>query len=257
MSEYIAIRRQEGIQTIGIDRPEKKNALTAPMYAAMTGALREGDADDNVRVHLFKGVPGAFTAGNDISEFLTFAQGGSLGGDVVDFLHQLALTEKPMVAAVNGLAIGIGTTMLLHCDVVFATPGSTFRTPFLDLGLVPEAGSSLLAPQLMGPQRSFELLCLGNTFSGEDARRAGIVNRLVGPDAIDSDSMAACRALAAKPPAALKAARDLIRGPREPVLARIDEEVALFAERLRSPEAREAFAAFMEKRPANFKPAAE
>lgn len=257
MTDHIEITRDCGVQVLRINRPDKRNAITSDMYGVLARALADGDADPSVRVHLIAGQPGAFTAGNDIKDFMTYAQGGGLGTDVIDFLKRLALAEKPIVACVNGLAIGVGTTLLFHCDLVFATPGAIFRTPFLDLGLVPEAASSLLAPQLMGHQRAFELLCLGTTFSGEDARRAGLVNRLVGADEVEEEAISAARALAAKPPAALKAARDLMRGPREAIAARIDEEAAMFAERLRSPEAMEAFSAFLEKRPARFDTAAE
>ena len=256
-AHHIEISRDGRVQVLRINRPDKKNALTSPMYGALTAALQAGDADPGVGVHLFAGLPGIFSAGNDIAEFRAFAEGGGLGGEVIAFLRQLALSEKPMVAVVDGLAVGVGTTMLFHCDLVYATPQATFRTPFLDLGLVPEAGSSLLAPGLMGHQRAFELLCLGGAFSAEDARMAGLVNRLVEDGNGEPEAFAAAHALAAKPPKALKLARDLLRGPREVVLERIDAEVALFAERLRSPEALEAFMAFMEKRPPDFSKIAE
>lgn len=252
MSDHIQISVQDGVQTLTMNRPDKKNALNREMYVALTDALKSADADPAVRVHLIKGLPGAFSSGNDIKEFMEFAASGSLGEDIIAFLKQLVLTEKPIVGVVNGLAIGVGTTMLMHFDLVFATPGSTFRTPFLDLGLVPEAASTLIAPRLMGHQRAFELLCLGMTFSGEDARRAGIVNRLCGPDDIDSEASWATTALASKSPAALAMARKLLKGETGPLLQRIDEEAAQFAKCLQSPDAMEAFSAFIEKRPAKF-----
>ncbi|HET7411320.1 MAG TPA: enoyl-CoA hydratase-related protein, partial [Pararhizobium sp.] len=154
MSEHVLIDRPAAldgaVQVIRLNRPEKKNAISRAMYATMAEALRAGDADEAVRVHVFFGVSGAFSAGNDMQDFLGYAEGGALGEEVVDFLHTLAMTQKPMIAGVDGLAIGIGTTMQLHCDLSFATPRSQFRTPFVDLALVPEAGSSLLASLLMG-----------------------------------------------------------------------------------------------------------
>jgi enoyl-CoA hydratase/carnithine racemase len=245
----IAVSVAEGVQTIHIMRPDKKNALTTAMYAAMAEALGDGEASDDVRVHLIRGEPGAFSAGNDIVDFLAAAQGMALGKEVVTFLKALATADKPLVAAVDGLAIGIGTTMLLHCDLVYASPRSIFRTPFLDLGLVPEAGSSLLAPRLMGHARAFELLCLGEAFDATRAEAAGIINRIVPDGEVEAAALASAKALAAKPRQALAAARRLVAtggaATREELMARIDEEVALFAERLASDEARLAFAAFL------------
>ena len=239
----------DGVQTIHIARPDKKNALTTAMYAAMVDAMADGEARDDVRVHLFIGEPGAFSAGNDIVDFLAAAEGKALSKDVVNFLKSLATADKPLVAAVDGLAIGIGTTMLLHCDLVYASPRSMFRTPFLDLGLVPEAGSSLLAPRLMGHARAFELLCLGEAFDAARAESAGIINRIVPEADVVAAALASAKALAAKPRQALAAARRLVAtggsATREELISRIDEEVALFAERLASDEARLAFAAFL------------
>jgi enoyl-CoA hydratase/carnithine racemase len=245
----IHVTREGGVQTIHIARPDKKNALTTAMYAAMVEALRVGEESDDIRVHLFKGEPGAFSAGNDIVDFLAAGESNGLGRDVVQFLKGLATADKPIVAAVDGLAIGIGTTMLLHCDLVYASPRSVFRTPFLDLGLVPEAGSSLLAPRLMGHARAFELLCLGESFDAPRAESAGIVNRVVPEDEVEAAALKASHSLAAKPRQALAAARRLVAtggvASRAELMARIDEEVALFAERLASDEARAAFAAFL------------
>lgn len=245
----IVVTIDQGVQTIHMARPDKKNALTTAMYAAMVAALKDGEARDDVRVHLFKGEPGAFSAGNDIVDFLAAGEGNGLARDVVHFLKSLATADKPLVAAVDGLAIGIGTTMLLHCDLVYASPRSLFRTPFLDLGLVPEAGSSLLAPRLMGHARAFELLCLGESFDATRAESAGIVNRVVADGEVEAAAMKAALSLAAKPRQALSIARRLVAtggtASREDLMARIDEEVALFAERLASDEARAAFAAFL------------
>jgi enoyl-CoA hydratase/carnithine racemase len=253
MRQDISIGTVDGVQTIRFTRPEKKNALTAAMYVDMAAALEMGDASSDVAVHVFIGSGGIFTAGSDINEFLARSRGETdLTGAVVRFIRALPQVRKPMIAAVDGLAVGIGTTLLSHCDLVYATPAAIFRTPFLDLGLVPEAGSSLLAPLRMGQPRAFELLALGEPFSAERAREAGLVNAIVAADELEATARRAAARLAAKPPEALAATRALMRGDPQALLARIDQEVAIFAERLSSPEAREAFSAFLEKRPPDF-----
>ena len=175
MTDHILIERPDdapGVQVIRLNRAEKKNAITRAMYQAMTDALKAGDADDSVRATLFLGSDGCFSAGNDMNDFLAFAMGGSMGGEVLDFLHALAAHGKPLVSGVDGLAIGIGTTIHLHCDLTYASIRTEFRTPFVDLALVPEAASSLLAPRLMGHQRAFALLAAGEGFSATAARDA-------------------------------------------------------------------------------------
>ncbi len=253
MAEGIDISVADGVQTIRFARPEKKNALTGPMYAAMNEALASGDASPAVVAHLFIGSGGIFTAGNDINDFLAETQAsGQLSGAVVQFIRSLPLVKKPMIAAVEGLAVGIGTTLLFHCDLVYAAPSAALVTPFLDLGIVPEAGSSLLAPMRMGYARAFELLILGEPLPAERAREAGIVNAVVPTAELEDTARNAARKLAAKPPGALAASRRLMRGDPAAVVARIDEEVRIFGDRLRSGEAREAFSAFLEKRRADF-----
>ncbi|PYE90574.1 crotonase/enoyl-CoA hydratase family protein [Phyllobacterium leguminum] len=247
MSEHIIIERIKSVQVIRIARPEKKNALTRAMYAAMAEALRTGDSDETIRVHVFLGQPGAFCAGNDMQDFMVAASGGSLGAEILDFLHALSTAKKPVVSGVDGLAIGIGTTMHLHCDLTFATPQSLFRTPFVDLGLVPEAGSSLLAPRLMGHQKAFALLALGEGFSADAAKEAGIVYRIVEPAELESAVLEAAQAIAARPPEAMQITKALLRGPDEPVSERIAREAKHFGERLTSQEAREAVMAFLTK----------
>ena len=247
----IAVR--DGLQTFRFARPEKKNALVSAMYVAMREALDRGDADPTVVAHLFIGSGGIFSAGNDIGEFAERARGGSnLGAPVLQFIRHLPLIAKPVIAAVDGLAVGIGTTLMFHCDLVYATPTASFRTPFLDLGLVPEAGSSLLAPQRMGYARAFELLVLGEPFSAERAREAGIVNAIVPADQLEAVARAAAARLARKPPEALALSRRLLRGDPAAIVARVDEEAKIFGGLLSSPEAREAFCAFIEKRAPNF-----
>ncbi|MEI9404270.1 crotonase/enoyl-CoA hydratase family protein [Mesorhizobium argentiipisi] len=248
MTDHILVERQGAVQIIRINRPDKKNALTRAMYAKMSAALAEGDADPAVRVHAFLGVPGAFSSGNDLADFLVIAEGGEGGNEVWDFLMALAKAEKPMVSGVDGIAVGIGTTLNLHCDLTFATPRTLFRTPFVDLGLVPEAGSSLIAPRLLGRQGAFALLGLGEGFSAERAKAAGLIYDVVAEDSLESAVLAAANGIAAKPPQALKIARDLMREPREELIARIKVESEHFRERLTSEEARAALTAFMTRK---------
>ncbi len=248
MTDHILVERQEAVQIIRMNRTDKKNALTRAMYAAMTEALAAGDADPAVRAHVFLGVPGAFSAGNDLADFLVMATGGEGGREVWDFLLALARSQKPMVSGVDGIAVGIGTTLNLHCDLTFATPRTVFRTPFVDLGLVPEAGSSLLVPQILGRQGAFALLGLGEGLSAEEAKAAGLIYAVVEEDALEAAVLSAAGRIAAKPPQALKIARDLMRGPCEELVARIGEEAQRFRERLESEEARAALMAFMERK---------
>lgn len=241
------------IQTLRLTRASKKNALTSVMYAGLREALIDGDKRADVAVHLLTGSGGSFSAGSDVAEFAERAKGrADLSGPILEFIRLLPKIEKPIVAAVNGLAIGVGTTLLFHCDLVYASPEATFRTPFLDLGLVPEAASSLIAPQRMGYARAFELLALGEAFSAERALAAGLVNAVVPAADLDATARKAAIRLARKPPEALAACRRLMRGDAAAASAQIEEEARVFAERLVSPEAREAFAAFLEKRPPDF-----
>ncbi|EXL10192.1 crotonase/enoyl-CoA hydratase family protein [Aquamicrobium defluvii] len=248
MTHHIQIERRGAVQIIRMNRPEKKNALTRAMYAAMADALTGGDADPAVRVHVFLGVPGAFSAGNDLADFLAIATGGEGGSEVWDFLLALAGSQKPIVSGVDGIAVGIGTTINLHCDITFATPRTVFRTPFVDLGLVPEAGSSLLAPRLLGRQGAFALLGLGEGFSAERARDAGLIYDVVEEGRLEDATLAAAGDIAAKPPEALRIARDLMLGSREELKERIRIESQHFRERLTSDEARAALMAFMSRK---------
>lgn len=254
MISEIAIWRDGGVQVLRIVRPEKKNALTGAMYGALADAIEAGDADDAIAAHVITGSNGVFTAGNDIGDFLATARGtGNLGKDVLRFIRLLPVIKKPLIAAVDGNAIGIGTTMLFHCDLVYAAPDATFATPFLDLGVVPEAASSLLMPRRMGYTRAFAMLVLGDPLSADDAVAAGFVNQIVPAADIEAAALDAAKRLAKKPPEALAIARRLMRGDPAEILSRMDEEVAAFRERLCSPEAIEAFTAFFEKRPPNFR----
>jgi enoyl-CoA hydratase/carnithine racemase len=252
MIAEVTISAADGIQVLRLTRPEKKNALTRPMYAALCDAIEAGEKEPDIAAHVLTGSGGMFTAGNDIKDFLAAVQTACGSNDVLRFIRLLPVVKKPLIAAVEGIAIGIGTTLLFHCDLVYATPDATFATPFLDLGLVPEAGSSLLMPRMMGSHRSFEMLVMGDIFTAERGREAGFVNAIVAVDALEKTAMRAAKRLAAKPPEALAIARLLLRGSVPEILARIDQEAVAFERRLKSPEAREAFEAFLEKRPPRF-----
>jgi len=254
MSTQVDISRDGHVQILRLARPEKMNALTGDMYNALSDAIESGDRDGAVAAHLICGSPGVFSAGNDIADFLATAKGtGGLGTEVMRFIQLLPVIQKPLIAAVDGKAIGIGTTMLFHCDLVYATANSTFATPFLDLGLVPEAASSLLMPRVMGYARAFEMLVLGDPFSADRAREAGFVNQVVASKDLMATALHAAHLLAAKPPEALDIARRLLRGDPSGVSERVCEEAGYFKQRLTSPEAREAFEAFFQKRPPNFR----
>ena len=251
MSEqHIEVSRDGAVQTIRMNRPDKKNAITRAMYAAMAKALTEGDADEAVRVHLILGVAGAFSSGNDLADFMAVATGGEHGREVYDFLMALAKAQKPVVSGVDGIAVGIGTTINLHCDLTLATPRTNFHTPFVDLGLVPEAGSSLLGPMLLGRQQAFALLGLGEPFSAERAKAAGMIYDVVPEGELEAAALSAAQRIAQKPPQALKIARDFMLGDREALVARIKAEGEAFRARLTSDEARNAFMAFMSRKKA-------
>lgn len=251
MTDHIIVEQPSahpGVQLIRFNRPEKKNAITRAMYCTMADALKAADADPAIRATAFLGTEGCFSAGNDLNDFLAAAVGGGgLEQEILDFLYALVKAEKPVISGVDGLAIGIGTTIHLHCDLTIASSRSQFRTPFVDLALVPEAGSSLVAPRLMGHQRAFALLAAGEGFSAAEAKDAGIIWKVVEPGEVDAVTLATAARLAAKPPEALRIARDLIRGDSGETIARIDEEARHFSARLKSAEARAAFEAFMRR----------
>ena len=246
-----------GVATIEIARPEKKNALTVAMYQAMADALRAATADATVRAVLITGQPGIFTSGNDLEDFMQRppGQGGSSTQDspVFQFMRALLDCDKPVVAAVTGAAIGIGTTMLLHCDFVYVSDEARLAMPFVGLGLVPEYASSLLVPQLMGHRRAAEKLLLGDPFTPEQAVECGIANAVLPAGEVAAHARRMAERFNALPPGAVREAKRLMRAPqREQVLQVIQAEGALFAQRLRSPEAMEAFQAFFQKRKPDF-----
>lgn len=244
----ILISNEGPVRKIRMNRPEKKNALTLAMYEAMAAAIEDAGADTSVRCLLIAGAPDIFCAGNDLNDFVAMARTGALGTPIIRFLHALARCEKPLVAAVSGAAVGIGTTMLLHCDQMIGSDSAVLLTPFVSLGLLPEAGSSLVAPRLMGHARAFSLLVMGKSLSAEAAKSVGIINAIVPAAELDAQSLAAARDIAVLPAESVSAARRLMRGNVEEIVARIDEEVEAFKTRLASPEAKAALAMFLNRK---------
>lgn len=251
MSDILA-RDEDAIRTVTLARVDKKNAITAAMYAALADALATAAADDGVRVALLRGHEAVFSAGNDLVDFLEHPPAGT-DAPVFRFLRALATFPKPLVAAVCGPAVGVGTTLLFHCDLVYAGDNASFSMPFVDLGLCPEAGSSLLAPRLLGHQRAAQALLLGESFGAEEAQRMGLVNRVLPAAEVDAATRTAARRLAAKPSSSLVETKRLLKqGQAEALLARIAEEAATFGTLLRGPAAREALTAFKERRRPDF-----
>lgn len=247
----ILIHEADGVLELRFNRPEKKNAILGAMYDTLTAALRDAAARPAIRAVLIGAEGDAFTAGNDIKDFLAMA-GGLQDAPPAGFINAIATFGKPLVAAVQGAAVGVGTTLLLHCDLVYASPAATFSVPFVDLGLVPEAGSSLLLPQRMGQARAAALLLLGEAMDASAALVAGLVTAVVPAEDLHAHALAKARKLAAKPAAALAATRALMRGDLAALHARMRQEEAAFSQALASADAREAFAAFLERRPPRF-----
>src|SRR5256885_16448937 len=250
MTEQVIVSDDGPVRTIRMKRPVKKNALTSAMYDSMAEAIETASGSSPIRCIVIAGAPGAFSAGNDLGDFMRAATGGEgLGNAVLRFLYALARAERPLVAAVQGVAVGIGTTMMLHCDYAVAATDARFSTPFVALGLVPEAASSLLAPLLMGQRRAFELLVMGHILDAAQAKEFGIANLVAAAEQVDAAGLSAARKIAALPPAAVAASRRLMRGAAtDAVLARIEEEAKLFGERLQSAEAKAAFTPFFARK---------
>ena len=248
MSEHVIVERQGAAQIIRMNRGDKKNALTRAMYATMAAALNASNDDSEIRVNVIMGVPGAFSAGNDIADFMVIATGGDGGTEVFDFLCALATLKKPLISAVDGVAVGIGTTIQFHCDLSFATPRTVFNAPFTDLGIIPEAGSTLIGPALLGRQTAFAMLALGEPFPAERALAAGLIYKIVPEDALEAEVLAAAARIAEKPPTALATARRLMVGDTDKLVERITEEGRHFRQMLASEEARNAFMAFMSRK---------
>jgi enoyl-CoA hydratase/carnithine racemase len=253
MSDPLKTAIADGVLTITFARPEKKNALTNMMYKAWADAMEAAAGDPEVRVILFKAEGDAFTSGNDIMDFAQFAAGAVPFGEmqVARVLKALAYAEKPLVAAVTGLAVGVGTTMLLHCDVVMAAEDAKLSTPFVNLALVPEAASSLLLPQQVGAKRAYAMFALGEAISGKQAAALGLATAALPKDAVGAAALRAAQHLARQPAAARAATKRLMRDAGA-IAALMDREGEFFTQQLLSAEAREAFSAFLERRPPNF-----
>jgi len=255
VQRQILVHEADGVLELCFNRPEKKNAITGAMYDALTAALLDAAERPTIRVVLIAGEGETFTAGNDIKDFLGMT-GGLANTPPSRFIHAIATFAKPLVAAVHGPAIGVGATLLLHCDLVYASPEASLLVPFVDLGLVPEAGSSLLLPSRVGCARAAALLLLGEAMDAQAALTAGLVNAIVSSETLRDHARGKARKLAAKPPGALAATRVLMRGEPDALHAHMRQESAAFAQALKSAEAREAFTAFLERRAPNFAAAA-
>jgi enoyl-CoA hydratase/carnithine racemase len=243
----ILISESGGILVIEISRRDKKNAITADMYRAMSSALAHAREQGHVRVVLLRGQEDMFTAGNDLADFLHRKAGDPSAA--IPFLHLIASFEKPIVAAVAGNAVGIGTTLLLHCDLVYAADNARFQLPFVNLALCPEGASSLLLPRVAGYQRAAELLLLGEPFDAATAREAGFVNRVLPANELMAAAMETSKKLAARPAGSLAVTKALMKRPPErSAIEAIDEEVIYFGDLVAAPAAKEIFAAFLEKR---------
>ena len=248
----IQITKENGVMTIGFNREEKKNALTAAMYQTMADALKQADIDSEVRVILFVGKPQIFTAGNDLEDFLKNPPSGK-EAPVFQFLWQISHCSKPMIAAVAGAAVGVGTTMLMHCEMVYAADNAKFSMPFTQLGLCPEAASSLLLPNIVGYQRAAEKLLLGEAFGVDEAHHMGLVNKILPAEELLAYAQKQAAKLAALPAASVRLTKQLMKKNR---MAAVESQMALeiqhFAAMLTAPEAKEAFTAFFEKRKPDF-----
>lgn len=242
MTDHVKIVRDGAVITATLARPDKKNALTGAMYDALTATLADADADESVGAVVIAGEGGSFSAGNDIADFLA---GGAR--PALRFVRAIAACQTPVVAAVEGVAVGVGTTMLFHCDLVYAAPSAMFRMPFIDLALVPEAAATYTVPHRFGLAKASEVLLLGDAFDAAEAHRLGLVNAVIDEAHLRTHALKQATRLAAKPRAALAASRRMIRGDRDAILARIDEEARAFEAALKSDEARAAFTAFMTK----------
>jgi enoyl-CoA hydratase/carnithine racemase len=248
MSEVLSETVAAGVVQVTMNRPERKNALDRASYAGLIAAIAAAEADASVRAILLTGAGGTFTSGNDIKDFAMAAAAGDSSRVAIDFLEVISTAKKPIVAAVEGFAVGIGTTMLLHCDLAFASRSATFRLPFVTLGLCPEGGSSYLLPLAAGSKKAAELLMLGEVFNAETAAAAGLVNAVTEDGTALEAGLAKAKALAALPPESLALTKMLLkRGSAQAVAETITTEARHFGERLKSPEAMAAFMAFLKK----------
>jgi enoyl-CoA hydratase/carnithine racemase len=252
MTEHIKIEHKENILTLTFARPDKKNALTNVMYGALADAIVAAETDRAIRAIVIRGEGDMFTAGNDVGEFAAIATGAFTGErHVARFVQAIARSTRPLVAAVQGRAVGIGTTMLLHCDFVLLAENAQLSTPFVNLALVPEAASTLLMPMRVGYARAYEMFALGETVDAKTALALGIANRVVPLERLHAEAAAIAQRLAKLPAGSLAATKRLMRNA-DVLTAQIGAENESFAERLNTEEAREAFAAFAERRPPDF-----
>lgn len=253
MSDHIQTVLQDGVLTVTLDRADKKNAITQAMYAALADATERTRTDDAVRVILFRGEGDSFSAGNDIADFIALGSQGASAADmpVFRFLKALAVLDKPAVAAVKGRAVGIGLTLLLHCDMVVAAEDALLSVPFVNLALAPEAASSMLLPAVLGHQRAFELFALGEPIDGRTALAWGLANRAVAADQVDATAQELAAKLAARAPNSIRKTKALMRDA-ERMWALMQREGEAFGSQMRSPEAMEAFMAFSQKRAPDF-----
>jgi enoyl-CoA hydratase/carnithine racemase len=252
MTEHIKIESKDNILTLTFARPDKKNALSNAMYGALADAIVAAETDPAARVVVLRGEGDMFTAGNDVGEFAAMATGAFKGErHVARFLQAIARASRPLVAAVQGRAVGVGTTMLLHCDFVVLAEDALLSTPFINLALVPEAASTILMPLRIGYARAYEMFALGETVDAKTALHLGIANRVVPLERLHAEAASVAQRLAKLPAGSLAATKRLMRDP-ELLTAQIAAESAIFAERLATAEAREAFTAFAERRPPDF-----
>ena len=252
MTEHVKTEIADGIMTLTLRRPDKKNALTGAMYGALSEALRQAEADASVRVIMFQGDGDSFTAGNDLSDFASQARGESaVDSPAHRFIETISKTSKPLIAAVQGNAVGVGTTMLLHCDLVYLADNARLVTPFVNLALVPEAASSWLLPLRIGHARAYAMFALGEPMGAAAAVACGLANAVVPQGELRKRAHDAAMTLTKRPAGALRLTKKLMRDHQR-IAAQIAEEGQLFKERLKTPEAREAFAAFAERRPPDF-----
>jgi enoyl-CoA hydratase/carnithine racemase len=252
VSEHVKTELSDGVLVLTLQRPDKKNALTGAMYNALSDGLDRADADDSVKVVLLQADGDSFTAGNDLADFAAQSRSNSSEeSPAFRFIHTIGKATKPIVAAVQGNAVGVGTTMLLHCDLVYLAEGARLITPFVNLALVPEAASSWLLPARIGHVRAYQMFALGEPMDAMTAVACGLANGVVPVGEVRQKAMAAAVTLTKRPAGALSATKKLMR-EIERIQGQMDTESHLFRERLKTAEAREAFAAFAERRPPNF-----
>lgn len=251
-AEHIVTEIRDRILTIRLNRTDKKNAISGAMYKSMTDAINAGHADPDVRVILFTGTDGCFSSGNDLGDFLNSPDSTS-GSVIAQFMQAIVDASKPMIAAVAGPAVGIGTTLLLHCDLIYAGEKTRFQLPFVNIGICPEFASSLMMPVIMGHPRAAELILLGEPFTAVKARDYGLINDVLPEAEVETHARAQALKLAAQPPNAVRTSKALLkRWTREQVKEAVSVEINHFAPMLKQPEALEALGAFMQKRKPDF-----